>query len=213
MPGPRSLVPEVPRSLRLYCRQRHRQCSRIGTQVDSVWSKKAWASFLSTKTYSHFPISLPCVGWAVPGSEWPGRFAGPQEGIRADIELQGCPLCSWGYSKCHQVCWMVPEEPSRTERYPQVAGELASSHRCSSAGAELGGNVMASVCRGPVGFLPHRTTVAWQCRHRPRCLVRVRACSSLSQAQEDSTEVRATTYREGGAASIVQEDRSIVSCL
>lgn len=54
---PWSLAPEVPRSLRLYSRQRHRQCSRIGTQVDSVWSKKAWASLLSTKDLQSFPYS------------------------------------------------------------------------------------------------------------------------------------------------------------
>lgn len=47
----------------------------------------------------------------------------------------------------------------------------------------------------------------------PLCLVRVRACSSHSQAQEDSTEVRATAYREGGATGIVQEDGGVVSCL
>lgn len=57
LPGPGSVAPEVPRSLRLYSRQRHRGYSRIGTQVDSVWSKKVWASLLSTKDLQSFPYS------------------------------------------------------------------------------------------------------------------------------------------------------------
>lgn len=47
------------------------------------------------------------------------------------METQGCQLCSWGYSKCYQICKMVPEEPSRaydTHKLLLVLGEPASFH-------------------------------------------------------------------------------------
>lgn len=72
VPGLGSLASEVPRSLRLYCRQRHRKCSRIGTQVDSVWSKKIWASLLRTKDLQSFPYSPALCRLSCSSSEWPG---------------------------------------------------------------------------------------------------------------------------------------------
>lgn len=45
------------------------------------------------------------------------------------MEPQGCQLCSWGHSKCYQVCWMVPEEPSRAydiHKWLLILGEAVS---------------------------------------------------------------------------------------